>query len=134
MPTNFSYPITFLPSRDLLETRQFYEKILKLPVALEQGKCIIFKIGTKNHFSYWGFCSHYNEFITPAKRVCLTLVVEQKHEVDEWHQELLSNQVKCIKEPSQTQQFKIYNSFYEDPMGYTIEIQSFDEDGKPIGV
>lgn len=134
MVSKFQYPITFLPCKDLEENRQFYEKILGLPVALEQGPCILYKIGTENHFSYWGFCSHYDEYIQNGKKICLTLVVDTIENVDDWHLELKRKGVKCIKEPAHTPKFKLYNGFYEDPMGYTIEIQAFYEDGKPLGV
>ncbi len=134
MPKKFSYPMTFLPCRDLTITRNFYEKILKLPVALEQSKCIVFKVGIGNHFSYWGFCSHYNEYLDPPHRVFLSLVVEDAGAVDEWHRELVDQQVDCIRTPQYTAEFKIYHAFYKDPMGYTVEIQAFDEDGRPEGV
>ncbi len=134
MVSQFSYPITFLPCKNMEENQHFYHQILKLPIALEQGQCILYKIGTDKHYSYWGFCSHYDEYIQNEKKVCLTLVVNTTTEVDEWHEELIKNCVKCIKKPAHTPQFKIYNGFYEDPMGYTIEIQAFYEDGKPEGV
>jgi catechol 2,3-dioxygenase-like lactoylglutathione lyase family enzyme len=134
MVSKFQYPITFLPCRDLDENRQFYEQILGLPVALEQEQCILYKIGTEKHFSYWGFCSHYEEYLQNEKKVCLSLIVDTNEEVDEWHAELTKKGVKCIKEPGHTPRFKIYNGFYEDPMGYTVEIQAFYQDGKPEGV
>ena len=127
----FSYPITFLPCKNLDQIHQFYENVLQLEVALEQGQCIIYKIGESPHISYWGFCSHYDEFLKPAHRVCLTLVVSTRTEVDSWHQKLVSLDIDCSKPPKYTEQFKIYNAFYRDPMGYTIEIQSFDENAKP---
>jgi hypothetical protein len=56
MPVNFSYPITFLPCKSLEKTRYFYSEILKLPVALEQAKCLIFQIGQTDNAAFWGFC------------------------------------------------------------------------------
>lgn len=126
-PKNFSYPITFLPCRSLDEIRPFYEDILKLKVALEQKRCILFKIGE----SYWGFCDHYDEQVKNPERVCLTLVVDTRGQVDKWHSRMISEVVPCKKRPAYNSKFKIYNAFYTDPTGYTIEIQAFDEDSKP---
>lgn len=130
---SFKYPITFLPCKDLNEILRFYKDILGLTVALEQGDCIIFQIGASSHISYWGFCSHYDEFIEPAKRVCLTLVVDTPDEVMALTKYLKEKKVVCYREPQSTSQFKIFNAFFTDPMGYTIEIQSFDIDGQPLG-
>ncbi|QEE14583.1 VOC family protein [Promethearchaeum syntrophicum] len=130
MPKKFSYPITFLHCRDLQEIRSFYEDILHLQVALEQDKCIIYRIGEKSQNAYWGFCDLYSEFLEHPEMVCLTLVVDTREEVDAWHSELVSKKVICIKPPGALKQFGIYNAFYRDPMNHTIEIQVFDEDSK----
>ncbi len=127
MPKKFSYPITFLHCRDLLEIRSFYEDILHLTVALEQDPCIIYRIGEKNQGAYWGFCSHYSDFLEHPEMICLTLVVDTREDVDAWHRELVSKNVKCIKPPSHTEKFRIYNAFYRDPTNYTLEIQVFDK-------
>ena len=63
MPKKFSYPITFLHCSDLKKIRSFYEDILHLTVVLEQGPCVIYRIGEKNQNAYWGFCSHYSDFL-----------------------------------------------------------------------
>ncbi len=128
MPKKFSYPITFLPCRSLEEIRPFYEEKLQLQVALEQKRCILFKIGG----SYWGFCDHYTEQIENPERICLTLVVDTKEEVNEWDSRLDSLHVPCKKPPAYNSTFKIYNAFYYDPTGYIIEIQAFDEDAHPL--
>ncbi len=69
MPVNFSYPITFLPCKSLEKTRNFYAEILKLPVVLEQAKCLIFQIGKSDNAAFWGFCSHYTEFLTNPEKI-----------------------------------------------------------------
>ncbi|MCE7741294.1 MAG: VOC family protein [Candidatus Heimdallarchaeota archaeon] len=129
MPSKPTYPMTFLRTNDLAETRIFYEQILNFPVALEQSGCIIFRIG---NYGYWGFCETDKEISDPGQ-VCLTVVVEKRKEVDEWHEYLISNNVKLYRAPQETSQYKIYNSFYFDPTGYTLEIQAFDKEGQPIG-
>lgn len=135
MPVKFSYPITFLPCKNLEDTQNFYAEILKLPVVLEQAKCLIFQIGkTTDNATFWGFCSHYTEFIKNPEKVCLTLVVESERDVDEWNRYLNEKNILCTKEPKYNPTFKIYNAFYRDPMNYILEIQSFDEDAKPTNI
>ena len=121
--------MTFLRTKNLEETRTFYEKILNFPVALEQSGCVIFRIGK---FGYWGFCQTDKDISNP-EQVCLTVVVEKREEVDAWHKHLIDNNVKLHREPQHTSQYKIYNGFYVDPTGYTLEIQAFDQEGKPVG-
>ncbi len=123
------YPITFLRTNNLQITRLFYEKIMNFPVALEQSGCVIFRIG---NFGYWGFCETEEEIIGPEK-VCLTVVVEEREEVEEWHKYLMENNVKLKRVPQISSLYKIYNSFYFDPNGYVLEIQAFDQDSRPIG-
>jgi extradiol dioxygenase family protein len=124
----FSYPITFLPCKSISKIRPFYEEVLKLKVGLEQKHCILFKIRD----SYWGFCDHFDEQIENPERVCLTLVVETVGQVDKWHTLLKKKMIPCKKTPAYNSNFKIYNAFYFDPTGYTIEIQAFDVGARPI--
>ncbi len=129
MPKEPTYPMLFLRTNDMKKTRNFYENILKFPIALEQSGCVVFKIGK---YGYWGFCKTEKEIEKP-EQVCLTLVVETKKEVDEWNKYLIAENVTLTREPQETAQYKIYNAFYTDPTGYTLEIQAFDKDGRPVG-
>jgi hypothetical protein len=95
---------------------------------------LVFQIGKKNNAAFWGFCSHYTEFIKNPEKICLTLVVDTKQDVDEWNSYLTDKNILCTKEPKYNPTFKIYNAFYRDPMNYTVEIQSFDEGAKPINI
>ena len=123
------YPILFLRTNDMKETRYFYEKILKFPIALEQSGCIIYLIG---NYGYWGFCQTEEKIVKP-ENICLTLVVDTKEQVDTWHKLLKESEVEIKRNPQYTSQYKIYNGFYADPTGYTLEIQVFDKDGEPKG-
>ncbi len=124
------YPITFLSTTNLEETITFYRDILKFPISLDQNNCIVFRIGK---YGYWGFCKKDVLPIAKPSSVCLTVVVKTRKEVDDFHAYLLNQGVKCTRVPEYTSQYKIYNGFYSDPMGYTVEIQAFDDDGQPIG-
>ena len=123
------YPILFLKTNKMDETKTFYEQILNFPIALEQSGCIIYRIGK---FGYWGFCKTEEQIIKP-EQVCLTLVVDSKEQVDDWHKHLENAKVEIKRNPKHTPQYKIYNGFYSDPNGYTLEIQVFDKDGEPEG-
>jgi len=129
MLKQFLYPITFLPTVNLEQTRQFYEKTLQLSLALDQDACLIFKVG---NYGYWGFCSKLTNIKYPEE-ICLTLVVGTREEVDDWHDHLIKENVNVKRPPQYSPIYKIYNGFYLDPSGYTIEIQAFDKNAKPAG-
>lgn len=127
----FQYPIVFLPCRDLEAMRAFYHGVLGLPVALDQGKCIIVRVGVGEIRGYWGFCSGLRTELSDPASVCLTLVVSSREEVDWWHKKLIECNVVCTKGPSYRREFHICNAFFRDPMGYTLEIQSFGNGYEP---
>ncbi|MEA3326825.1 MAG: VOC family protein [Chloroflexota bacterium] len=116
----FYQQITFLHSQDLQATRHFYNEVLGLPLVRDQGSCLIFSV---TESAYLGFCEH----ITPIKigrRVILTLVTNN---VDEWYAVLKDRGVDLISEPKSNPLFQIYHFFLNDPDGYWIEIQRFDQ-------
>lgn len=131
MSKGFLYPIVFLPCRDLGVVRSFYGGILGLELALDQGTCLIFRIGVSRSGGYWGFCSGVKSELADPENVCLTLVVSSREEVDEWYKRLMKLDVTCTKPPSYTSRFHIYNAFFRDPVNYTIEIQAFDAGHTP---
>ena len=124
------YPIVFLRTNNMKKTRHFYEDILNLPIAQEQNGCIIFSVGK---YGYWGFCENTKELVQNPEQVCLTMVVNSVEEVDNWHKHMVNSGATATRAPQKTEQYKIYNGFYSDPTGYTIEIQFFYEEGEPIG-
>lgn len=124
------YPMVFLRTNDMKKTRNFYEEILNFPIALEQSGCIVFKVGK---YGYWGFCENTQVPVENPEQVCLTMVVKSVEEVDSWHKHIVNSGANATRAPQKTEKYKIYNSFYSDPTGYTIEIQYFYEEGEPIG-
>ncbi len=129
MPTKPLYPILFLRTNNLEVTRNFYENVLKSQLALDQNGCVIYLIGD---YGYWGFCQTNEEILKPDQ-ICLTIVVDSREQVDEWHKHLEESEVEVKRSPQYTSQYKIYNGFYYDPSGYTLEIQAFDKEGEPKG-
>ena len=115
-----SQQITFLDTRDLRRTADFYERVLGLRLARDQGACRIYHVsGT----AYVGFCER-TDTPSPPQGVVLTLVTD---EVDRWCAHLRSEGVEFIKEPAENPPYRIYNAFVRDPNGYVLEIQRFWE-------
>lgn len=115
-----SQQITFLDTRDLARTADFYERILGLRLARDQGTCRIYHVSGE---AYLGFCQR-PDAPTEPRGLVLTLVTEQ---VDEWCAHLRRQGVEFVKEPAENPPYRIYNAFVRDPNGYVIEIQRFWE-------
>lgn len=110
--------VTFLYTRDLVKTAEFYEKTLGLPMVLDQGSCRIYQI---NGDAFVGFCQRIEAPEQP-KGVILTFVSQ---EVDDWHAYLVERDVVIEKPPTFYEEYNIYHCFLRDPNGYLIEIQRF---------
>lgn len=109
--------ITFLYTHDLASTAPFYEDVLGLPLALDQGVCRIYRVSRD---AYVGVCEREN---APAPAgVIFTLVTPQ---VDEWYDYLKTRGVAFEKPPTLNPQYNIYHCLLRDPNGYLIEIQRF---------
>jgi catechol 2,3-dioxygenase-like lactoylglutathione lyase family enzyme len=112
--------ITFLDTRDLGRTADFYERILGLRLARDQGSCRIYHVSGN---AYLGFCERADVRPTPGG-LTLTLITDH---VDEWCQHLRTQGVEFVKEPADNPPYRIYNAFVRDPNGYLVEIQRFWE-------
>ncbi len=112
--------ITFLDTRDLAGAADFYERVLGLRLARDQGTCRVYHVCGN---AYLGFCQR-DDAPDPAPRVVLTLVTDR---VDEWFGRLKAHAVEIVKEPAENPPYRIYNGFARDPSGYLIEIQRFWE-------
>ena len=110
--------VTFLDTRDLARAADFYERVLGLRLARDQGTCRVYHVCGS---AYIGFCQR-DDAPDPAPRVVLTLVSDR---VDEWFVHLKAHAVEIVKEPADNSPYRIYNGFARDPSGYLIEIQRF---------
>lgn len=115
------YPMTFLHTTDLKKTKKFYNGILKLPIALDYPNVVVFKIGKGG---YWGFVKE-DDITRNPNTVCLSITVKSKKNVDDYYIMLNKKKVKCRIAPRDSPRYGIYTSFYEDPNGYTVEVQTF---------
>ena len=112
--------ITFLDTRDLVRTADFYERILGLRLARDQGTCRIYHVSGS---AYLGFCERADA-AAPAGGLTLTLITD---DVDGWCRHLKAHGVEFVKEPADNPPYRIYNAFVRDPNGYLLEIQRFWE-------
>jgi predicted enzyme related to lactoylglutathione lyase len=112
--------ITFLGTKDLKKTSNFYLNIIGLTLYKDQDVCLIFNI---NNQSKIGFCNHM-AVIHNDKSPIITFVTEK---VDEIYNRLIKLGLDITEKPKLNEKFKIYHFFFKDPNGYTIEIQKFLE-------
>jgi catechol 2,3-dioxygenase-like lactoylglutathione lyase family enzyme len=110
--------VTFLYTQDLSTTAEFYEKVLGLPLILDQGSCRIYRV---SHDGFLGFCKRVDSPKQPSD-VIFTLVTP---EVDQWYRYLSKHGVDFEKPPTLNPDYNIYHCFLRDPNGYLIEIQRF---------
>jgi catechol 2,3-dioxygenase-like lactoylglutathione lyase family enzyme len=120
---NFQQTVTFLYTDDLSSTATFYEDVLGLELALDQGSCRIYATSPG---AFVGFCER-DEGATPAG-VIFTLVTD---DVDGAYEELAAAGVTFEKEPAYNGEYDIYHCFLRDPNGYLIEIQRFEDPDWP---
>lgn len=116
---DFDTQITFCYTKNLTETARFYEEIMGLPLALDQGTCRIYRVAGR---AYLGFCQRADAGRPDG--ITLTLVTD---DVDGWHRRLTAEGVPCEKAPVFNPTYKIYQTFFRDPNGYLIEIQRFED-------
>ena len=114
------HQITFLYTADLASTAHFYEEVLGLQLALDQGDCRIYRVARRG---FLGFCEREDAPDLP-RGVILTIVSQ---EVDRWYLYLRDQGVFFEKEPTFNPDYKIYHCLLRDPNGYLLEIQRFGD-------
>lgn len=117
--TVFDSMITFCRTKDMEETHRFYNGLLELPMALDQGRCRIYRVSSGG---FIGFCEGTEP--DPENTVMITLVTD---DVDGWFARIASKGHPVIKAPAMNSEFRIYHCFVRDPSGYTVEIQRFED-------
>lgn len=116
-PSPITEQITFLYTDDLERTSQFYETLLGLTLALDQGSCRIYRVGGG---AYLGFCERAG---AKPEGLILTFVTE---DVEGWATYLRANAVVLEGEPAYNATYGIHHCFFRDPNGYLLEIQRFE--------
>jgi len=122
---NAGAAITFFYYRDLAAAQGFYQDVLGLPLARDQGWAKILRLSPS---AYVGLVDETRGSLRAAasKPVMLTLVVGED-QVDAWHARLAAAKVEGLTEPKLHEETGVYGFFARDPEGYWLEVQSFRE-------
>lgn len=116
--THFDSQITFFYTDNLARTAEWYERVLGLELAVDQGKCRIYRVAGQ---SFLGFCQRDAVGINHDD-VILTFVTD---DVDGWYDRLRGHRAILSGEPEESAEYGIYHFFARDPNGYRLEFQRF---------
>ncbi|TFL17531.1 VOC family protein [Jannaschia formosa] len=117
--------ITFLYYRDLPDAMRFYEEVLGLPLAIDQGWCKIYRICPGAHVGLVDETRGMNKW-TEEKPVQLCIRVP---DVDAWYAYLQEVPIPGLSEMFQSEELGIRAFVFNDPEGYQIEVQSATRPG-----
>lgn len=114
--------ITFFYTRDLAASSHFYEDVLGLPLALDQGRCRIYRVAGQQ--AYLGVCEREDAPQEPQRVICTFVTPD----VDGWYAHLQFRGVEPEHPPRVNEEYRIYHFFVRDPGGYLVEFQRFMDD------
>ena len=117
--------ITFLYYRDLPTAMRFYEDVLGLPLAIDQGWCKIYRICPGAHVGLVDEAKGMNKWAA-VKPVQLCIRVA---DVDAWYAYACHAEVDELSELFVNDEIGIRAFVFNDPEGYQIEIQSTTREG-----
>ena len=121
MENKYYSQITFLYYNDLEAAAAFYQGALGLSLVEDQGFARIFQV--REH-AFVGLVDGNKGFYPaqPKNAVMLTFCVD---DVEAMYEELKDHAVKILSQPEMDEEMQITSFFFEDPGGYTLEIQKF---------
>ncbi|WP_106751224.1 VOC family protein [Pannonibacter carbonis] len=112
--------VTFLYYRDLPKAMAFYEQVLGVELAIDQGWSKIYRLGGTAHVGLVDETRGSHRAADPKPvQVCLRV-----SDVDAWHAWAASCNVTCLSAPKDSPSLGIRAFVFNDPEGYQIEIQS----------
>ena len=117
--------ITFLYYRDLPTAMRFYEDILGLPLAIDQGWCKIYEICPGAHVGLVDETRGMNKW-QPVKTVQLCIRVP---DVDAWYRYAQEEALDGLSELFINEEIGIRAFVFNDPEGYQVEIQTATQAG-----
>jgi lactoylglutathione lyase len=112
--------ITFFYYRDLPRAMAFYEDVMGLPLAIDQGWCKIYQICPGAHVGLVDEAKSMNKW-AEVKPVQLCIRVPN---VDAWYEYCTGLALDNLSELFANDQLGIRAFVFNDPEGYQIEIQS----------
>ena len=119
-PEGATLAITFIYCRDLPRAMRFYEDVMGLALAIDQGWCKIYQLCGGAHLGLVDETRGMHRW-APEKPVQICLRVA---DVDGWYAYIKDLQVKALSEMFDSENLGIRAFVFEDPEGYQIEIQS----------
>ena len=124
-PGGATLAITFLYYRDLPRAARFYEDVLGLPLAIDQGWSRIYRLADGAHVGLVDEARGMHR-AHPVKPVQLCLRVP---DVDAWRRWVAAQGVAGLSETFQNDALGIRAFVFEDPEGYQIEVQTPTREG-----
>ncbi|MFK7868706.1 MAG: VOC family protein [Roseobacter sp.] len=117
--------ITFFYVRDLPRAMQFYEDVLGLDLAIDQGWCKIYRLAGQAHVGLVDEIRGMNKWAA-VKPVQLCLRVT---DVGAWYDYAKYKKLDGLSDLFVNDEIGIKAFVFNDPEGYQIEIQSATRDG-----
>ncbi len=113
--------ITFLYYRDLQPAVSFYSEVMGFELVEDQAWAKIYRMAGD---AFLGIVAGEKGFHQPQAQnaVLVTFVVD---DLLAWYEHLESRGVKMLSEVQHRAEIQIRRFFFEDPGGYTLEIQQF---------
>lgn len=118
--TDNQLAITFLYYRDLPRAMRFYEDVMGLPLAIDQGWCKIYQICPGAHVGLVDETKGMNKWAA-VKPVQLCIRVP---DVASWYDYARDQALDNLSELFVNDEIGIKAFVFDDPEGYQIEIQS----------
>ena len=123
--TGNTLAITFLYYRDLATAMRFYEDVLGLPLAIDQGWCKIYRIAEGAHVGLVDETRGMNNW---QAEKCVQLCIRVP-DVDAWYSYAQEEALDGLSELFVNDALGIRAFVFNDPEGYQIEIQSATREG-----
>jgi predicted enzyme related to lactoylglutathione lyase len=124
-PEGASLAITFLYYRDLAGATRFYEEVLGLSLAIDQGWAKIYRLAEGAHVGLVDETRGMHR-AAETKPVQLCLRVP---DVDAWRRWVAGHGVANLSETFESDALGIRAFVFDDPEGYQIEIQTPTREG-----
>ncbi|WP_207537800.1 VOC family protein [Sabulicella rubraurantiaca] len=127
----FAQQVTFLYAEDPEASWRFYEEVLELPLAQDQGSCRIYEAAESGR-AFLGVCRarapRSEENPRAEGGVVFTFVTP---DVEAWHARLAAKGVDLPPAPEWSEAYRVTHFFLRDPAGYLLEVQRFDRPDWP---
>jgi lactoylglutathione lyase len=119
-PEGATLAITFLYCRDLPRAMRFYEDVMGLSLAIDQGWCKIYRLCDGAHLGLVDETRGMHRWAAEKPvQICLRVA-----DVDGWYSYIKGLQVEAVSELFESESLGIRAFVFDDPEGYQIEVQS----------